>query len=444
MYLPALPPSLGRRSLLDTPTPLDQSSFRLDTSGVSGFFGGDEAIHAMATVHIYRARRWLGWYNTPGSYQIAKRYGLVARSTLFHGLFPGVRTDPARLFELDGWQGPRFQAVNSGTLMYSTGHSASILAKECVSVEGKPIHGREGTVVGVTIVKLHKVPDKIVYPKRILAYSPFLAIIPIFSSLAACVACGVYRDWFSFSLILWGILSNGISCLVIGSGSLCFTHHIPAAGSPPGDGVLTPGKDFILLQGEEGAVNSVTLGKFSLEFPSNHYFVAQLFLIPQGSLFGQIMFIASLGVSWVYNMCLSAFDRESIQRRILLNEVLEKPLVTKYTLTTRTAAAVFALLVLSPEDPCNLLNALLPNDTKVWRKWKESILQRLLLQEELHFEEADWNLEGYSQQEKDLLRSLYGDAQAAYNGFRSVPLGPPDGSNPTLALATEPKELPKE
>ena len=434
MYLPNVSGMLNRRSMITTSTPLDESHFTLDTSGVSGFFGGDEAISAMATVHIYTARRWLGWYNTPGSFQIARQYGRVAKSTVFKGFFPGVRTDPAKLFEFDGWEGPRFQAVSSGTIMDSTGHLASVLMKECASMDGDQIHGREGPGVGVTIVKLRSVPPNTVHPERITTYSSIFAIIPIAVSVAACIASGLYKDWFSSSLILWGILSNGISCVVIGSGTLHFTHHIPSEGSPPGDGILGSGNEFALLQGHEGAVNSITLGKFSLDFPSKLHdeyigwcsilltiqFIAQLFLIPQASLFGQVLFIFSLGVSWVYNSCLSALDKEKIQRRILLDEILKKPSLKKYTFTTRGAAVVFSLCVLSPENPSKILEAYLRNDTKVWTTWKETISQRLRKKEELHFSEENWDLPGYTEQERKLLRSLYGDAQTGYDAFMTL------------------------
>jgi hypothetical protein len=44
------------------PEPWEGVDFNLDSSGVAGFFGGEEAISAMATVHLYRGRKWLGWY----------------------------------------------------------------------------------------------------------------------------------------------------------------------------------------------------------------------------------------------------------------------------------------------------------------------------------------------------------------------------------------------
>ncbi|KAF8555343.1 hypothetical protein OG21DRAFT_1410960 [Imleria badia] len=411
--------------------PLDKSNFTLDTSGVAGVFGGDEAVSAMATVHVYENRRWFGWYNSPGSYQIAKRYGLLARSRFFDGFFPGVHTDPATLFELDGWKGPKFRAAHSGTIIEETGHLGALFMKECAAREGKVVEGRKTQAVGVTIAELNHIPEPQMYPRRINTYSPAFASIPIAVSIGTCVACGVFEDWYSFSLILLGIFTGGIACLVIGSGKFVFTHPDPAKGSPPGDGILSSDKEIVLLKGAEGAVNSITRGRFSLNFDSEPeyrnigwcsvlltiQFIAQLLLIPQGSLFGQIMFVTSLGVSYLYNSWLSSLDKEKIQRDILLDSVLEKPVLTKYSLGTRTTMVIFVLLVLHPEDPTKILNELLPNDTKVWMQWKVTIVRRLLNKEKLEFVDVDWELDGFSQQERSLLGTLYGDAQAAYGGY---------------------------
>lgn len=431
MYIPAVSSALTIRSMVAPTLPLDKSKFTLDTSGVAGVFGGDEAVSAMATVHVYENRRFLGWYNSPGSYQIAKRYGLLARSRFFDGFFPGVHTDPATLFELDGWKGPKFGAAHSGTKIDETGHLAALFMKECASREGKAVEGRKTQAIGVTIAELNHVPAPQMCPKRINAYSPVFASIPISVSIGTCVACGTFEDWFSFSLILLGILTSGISCLVIGSGKFVFTHPEPAKGSPAGDGILSSDREIVLLKGAEGAVNSITRGKFSLDFASEPQyrnigwcsvlltvqFIAQLLLIPQCSLFGQIMFVTSLAVSWVYNSWLSSLDKEKIQRDILLNSVLEKPVLTKYYLGTRTTMVVFTLLVLQPEDPNKILNELLPNDTRVWKQWKDTVVQRLLRKEKLEFVDTDWELDAFSPQERSLLQTLYGDAQAAYAGY---------------------------
>ncbi|TBU55666.1 hypothetical protein BD310DRAFT_969097 [Dichomitus squalens] len=64
-----------------------------------------------------------------------------------------------------------------------------------------------------------------------------------------------------------------------------------------------------------------------------------LLLIPQGTLFGQIMFISTLALSWGYNSYLSSVDREDIQTDILIESVLRLTLderARKYDFKSRT------------------------------------------------------------------------------------------------------------
>jgi hypothetical protein len=411
--------------------PLEGSKFTLDASGVAGFFGGDEAVSAMATVHVYQGRKWLGWYNSPGSYIIAKRYRQLANSRFWDGLFPGVNTDPATLFELDGWKGPKFKGVESGSTIPETGHLASLMVKECQMERGIDVPGRKTQPVGVTIVDLHYVPDATMTPKQLTKYTSAFAFIPMSVSVGTCIACALFKDWYSFSMILLGMVASGISCFVIGSGKLTFCHPIPAPGAPRGDGLLLTDNNVIVLRGEEGAVNSITRGRFSLNFGSEPeyrnigmcslilttQFIAQLLLIPQAALFGQTMFLTSLVVSWAYNSWLSSLDKAEIQRRLLLDVVLKRPSMTKYMLGTRTTMAVFVLLALDPSDPAKVLDDILPNDTKVWRRWKSIVLSRLQDGEKLHFQAADWDDGSFNNSDSTLLKTLLGDAQAAYDGY---------------------------
>jgi hypothetical protein len=420
--------------------PLSQSHFTLDTSGVAGFFGGDEAIYAMATVNIYPGRRWLGWYNSPGSYTVAKKYGQIAHSGIWDGLFPGITVDPAILFELSGSSGPGFIGAHSGTIIDDTGHIGHLLMKECESVPNDPAYwvpGRTNSALMVTIATLgdepeYKMNTQLPHPNTI-----HLAIIPILTSLATCALCGVYEDWYCFSMILLGIITSGLACFVIGSAKLYFIHPKPAPGCPMGDGMMT-GKEMVILLGVEGAVNSVTRGRFSLVFIDNPHhrnvgicaffliiqFVAQLLLIPQGSLFGQIMFLGSLAVSWVYNCYLSSTDREKLQREMLRKIVLPQMKLTKYRLGTRTTMVVFVLLVLRPSNLEKLLNALLPNDTNTWNIWKRVVLEKMEGKKPLSFDDGDH--EGVDSREKELLENLYQDAEAAYNGFLKLVPGKSD------------------
>ena len=424
--------AFSRRSVFEAP--LQHAHFSLDTSGVAGVFGGEEAVSAMATVHVYEHRKWLGWYNSPGSYEIAKRYGRLAKSKFFDGLFPGVHTDPATLFELDGMKGPKFRAARSGTVINETGHLAALFMKECAELRPVDTVGSRLTrPVGVTIANLHYTPECIQTPAQFSTLAPIYASVPISVSVGSCVTSLLSGDWYAFAMILLGILVSGFSCLVIGSGTFLFTHPNPADGSPPGDGILASDKDIVLLRGDEGAVNAVTRGRFSLKFDSEpHYsnigwcsvflmiqFIAQLLLIPQATLFGQIMFVLSLTVSWAYNLWLSSFDKEAIQKTVMKDHILRQPKLTKYELGTRTSMTVFVLLVLEvdADEAPKIIDVLLPNDTKVWRKWKSIVINRIKSEKWFEFDVPEEELSQFNTEEKTLLKTLFNDARDAYHGF---------------------------
>ncbi|KAI0670690.1 hypothetical protein C8Q78DRAFT_140787 [Trametes maxima] len=383
-----------------------QQGFDLDISGVAGFFGGDASVSAMATVHIYEGRKWLGWYNQPGSFEIAKRYGQLSRSRFWDALYPGVNVDPAVLFEFDGMEGPKFTAVRSGTVLPKTGHVAQLFVDECkdlpIALSPKDIPGTKTRVAKpgfVTIADLPHAPHPVETPRQQRNAASALACIPILASIAACASCAVLHDWYSFASILIGIIASGVSCYVIGMGVLTFSHPEAAPGAPRGDGVMdSGGNELVVVRGEEKAVNSITRGCFSLEYdskPQYHtigasamlltlQFLAQLLLIPQGTLHGQILFLASLAFSWGYNSYLSSLDKASIQRTILIDQVLriadKDAGMKKYELGTRTQMVVFTLLALAPAKETALkkvLDDLLPNDTDVWNLWKAHVLPRI-------------------------------------------------------------------
>lgn len=402
--------------------------FSLNTSAVAGVFGGEEAVASMATVHVYEHRKWLGWYNSPGSYTVARRYSLLSS---FSGVILGTHTNLATLFELDGCKGPKFRAAHSGSILDETSHLAALFSKECSDLLGEEVQGRKTQQIGVTVADFHHVPDEHMYPERLDTASPFVALIPIAVSIGTSVACAYSQDWYSFSMILLGTIASGVSCLVIGSGKLTFTHPKAADGCPPGDGVLGTDREIAVLRGPEGAVNCITRGRFSLSFTSESLygnigwcstllmvqFVAQLLLIPQGTLLGQSLFLISLAVSWAYNLWLSALDKEKLQRAMLMERVLRQPRLKKYLLGTRTSMAVFVTLLLKPEEPRLLLDHLICNDTPVWNSFKETISQRMCSTEKkLLFDPPDQDRPTTISEEK-LWRALYADAQSAYEAF---------------------------
>jgi len=464
MYIPDLPKVLNNRSLVH----LDKSRFTLDASGVAGFFGGVEAASAMATVHICRNRKQWGWYNSPGSYEIAKRYGLLTRFGFFFG---GGHADPAELltlFELDGRKGPQFLRVHSRTIIPETSHLAAVFMKECASPECPiaPSKGRQP--VGVTIADFDSCPgnNMVLRPVPTPWDSRILATLPIFVSVGTCVMCAVVADWYSFSLILLGIIANGVSCLVIGSVDLEFMRprlagesdqekpHCHDVKSHRVSGILITATDIVLLRGREDAAMAVACGKFVLPTSSNGrcfekyigwcsillliQFITQLLLIPQGSLFGQIMFVTSLGVSWCYNLWLCSLDKAGIQQKILLEMIvkLKGDDVKKYRLDSWPAMVMFVLLTVTLEDDeinerelNTVLDVLVEDTNDVWGIWKSVVLKELLRlrnsspsKADLDIGEELWVLDGQtgglSRGDRLKLEALLDEARSGIEKFK--------------------------
>jgi len=279
---------------------------------------------------------------------------------------------------------------------------------------------------------------------RLSKFDALLALIPIIVSIVTCVMCACVFDWYSFSVILIGILASGFVSMTIGSGKLILKSvKNPAQGSPPGDGILVPmiWEDMVVVvKGAEAAVNAITKGKFGLELGGGGLphaigisslllileFLAQLFLIPQGTLFGQLMFVVSLCVSWVYNFYISSLRRERLQADILFRK-LGDPRIRKFALGTRTTMAVFVTLlvfhgVANPSSAAvqKTLCMFLPNDTDVWQKWRKKVAQQVCDRSLSYLkldDEGDGDDDGLTESDKSLLGILLRDASAAYAGY---------------------------
>jgi len=420
--------------------PLQDTSFNLDPSGVAGFFGGEEAISAMATVHLFKGRKWLGWYNSPGSYTVAKAFGRLANSRFWDGLFPGPNDTPAVSFGLDGRPGPKYVASLSGTEM-QTGHLGYLtMEKARGEKELKRIDGRETAPCNVAFLEIKDVKYDEKVPQRDSG-NALVALLPILTSFAGCIMCAMVADWISFSMILVGIVSSGVACLVIGSGELSLdTVKKPAPGAPAGDGMLIGDETVIVVKGAEKDVNAITKGKFLLKIggaPTYNrvglcsllllvQFLLQLLLIPQGSLFGQSLFLGSLGVSWAYNSYLSSLEKEKIQAKVLFKK-LGKPKMRKFRLGTRTTMAVFACLLVcdgmeSPFiNPERILRGFIPNDTQVWQRWRNKVALQMkegksssksLTHLELDLDDRS----SLGESDINLLTTLLNDAKSAFVG----------------------------
>lgn len=447
--------------------PLANSKFSLNSAAVAGFFGGKEAISAMATVHLYKGRRWLGWYNSPGSYTVAKRFGRMANSRFWDGLFPGPNDSPAVSFGLDGQKGPQYVAALSGTEM-PTQHLAYLTMERSKGMKLHKIEGRVTKCCDVAYLAMKHVDYEA--PVRPLPLKDaLLGFIPIAVSVVTCIMSVLVYDGYSSSMILLGIVSSGWTSFVIGKGKLVIKSVTkPAQGVPPGHGILTGGGGVMVIKGEERDVNAITKGSFDLETETDstqideekgtvrkHHdigvcslllmlqFLLQLLLIPQAPLFGQIMFCVSLGVSWAYNSYLSSLEKEKIQTDILF-QTLGEPQMLRFRTGTRTTMAVFVCLLLfhnvessSPEVDrgrrIRILRSCLANDTPVWKRWTEKVVDQLLKFDDKseglpYLEEDDSDL-GFSEPDRKLLNALLGDAAAAFRGYFDVRDKLPDDSS---------------
>ncbi|PPQ96061.1 hypothetical protein CVT26_004693 [Gymnopilus dilepis] len=445
--------------------PLQDSDFTLDISGVAGLFGGDEVVEATSSLHLYKGRKYRGWYNSPGAYVVAKYFGRIADSRFWRGVFPGEWQDPADAFSLDGKKGPKYQAVLSGTQMI-TGHTGYLLGKFIREQPGKDLreaNQRTTEPTGVTIVDIKSVKnlDNLFVPSSLLQL--LVGYFTIFSSFAAAIISLIlFDDRICFAAIVIGTMIGGISSLVIGTGNLTLhTVYTPAPGSPPGDGILID-KEVIILRGSEAHVNAITKGRFVLDLigkPKYHIigvcaalyfaqFIAQLFLIPLGSLGGQIMFLASFAVAYVNNSLLASIDRDAIQTRLLLQSVDLK--YSKFKVPNRTMATIFACLALKRSKteinecpayadyrPEEMLRSLLPNDTTVWNTWREVVLDVLHgRKSEAYFADAlnDPRLADLRTDQRNLLRTLLLDARAGYIKYQEFAKGTIDGELNFLPL----------
>ncbi|KAG1877526.1 hypothetical protein F4604DRAFT_1580602 [Suillus subluteus] len=449
----------------EPPFEIHPGNFSLNVSGVAGFFGGDEAISAIQTIHHYKGRKFLGWYNSPGSWNIGKKFGKLAKSRFWDGLFPGPDEEPAKFFELDGKQGPKYVASRSGSILEYTGHLAYLIMQKSKEELGYQVEGRVTKRNKVIIIKMQQVfepKDKPPKEQLVRDITPrsrlhtLVAILPIAVSFTTCALCGWANDWFCFSMILLGIISSGMSSLVIGSARLKLQGVNSAPTALPGDGMLMDGDDIVLLLGKEGDVATIMRGKFILEYdpwpvknehaefrrpgeePVTDEYTAiglcslllviqllgQLLLIPQGTLFGQIMFLSSFAASWVYNLYLSSIDNEYIQEDMILEELgLEEKHILTYSLGTRTTAAVFACLMLQPPGfkPERIICNFIPNDTPVWITWRKKVLE--VMKTRNGSRDACYSLlQMSSEEERDfgvgkgkLLKDLLQDAETAYD-----------------------------
>lgn len=366
----------------------------------------------MRTIHIYRGSRWQRWYNQPGSFGVARRYGQLSRSAFWDTIFPGPDVEPSSLFS--------FRTEGRGPNYFVT-HGTSYPDLEATSYVARCFfdHYKATQPHPVAIVKL-PLPNT---PYATLSQNTsmkILAAVPVLTSIATAAGSALIEDWYCCSMIVFGMACNGIACCVAGRRDLRFEQRPPTSHPlsmprailsyssqsrvlwrrPTPMGILYDGNDLVVMQGPDFMMNAIAYGKLGLTYlderPYYHdlgvcavllssQLLAQLLIVPQGKLIGQLLFLVSLAVSWVYNSYISSSDITMLFKALVfenlfgLEEISKTPPQQGPYCETRTSAVVFALLVMAPSLDKNtlplVLDRLLHDNTRVWKMWKDSVVK---------------------------------------------------------------------
>ncbi|PIL23703.1 hypothetical protein GSI_13452 [Ganoderma sinense ZZ0214-1] len=399
-----------------------QSGF--SSSVLLGFVGGEKTLAALEATYVNGRRRVPSAFNSPGSYLAATGFAELAKSRIWDGPHAGVSVDPTALTsENTSSNGPKFTAAFSGSALPTTGPIAKAVVDYSRKLPITLVEGRVTTSSSVTIVELPEAPENEVHP---IARISAPVMLPVLASCAAAAACGVVGDWTTLAMIVLGMASNAFSSLALQAGDLTFTRPITTPGAPAGDGYLESKNEIIVLKGSEAAVSSVTRGRFTLRYRSESALrtfsicgslltlqcIVQLLIIPQGTYLGQFFFIATMIISWLYNSYV-ARQEAAAWEKLVLEDLLKTPTMKRYSLGTRTQAAVFLMQVLKPANVEEQLSLLIPNNTPVWKTWRRTVA-RGLQNSKMDFEGAGYDVAGsFNGEEKKLLATLLSDAQSA-------------------------------
>ncbi|KAJ8593142.1 hypothetical protein M405DRAFT_931029 [Rhizopogon salebrosus TDB-379] len=140
------------------------------------------------------------------------------------------------------------------------------------------------------------------------------------------------------------------------------------------------------------------------------------------------MFLSSLAASWIYNSFLSSLENEKTQGDLLCKALrVEEHSMKKYRILNRRSQAVFACSILSDGVETNedfdaerMLSLFIPNRTRVWSRWRAKVGRELkYIGTKKSFQATGEDREGLGEEECRLLNTFLGDAQRAYDSYRT-------------------------
>ena len=401
------------------------------TASLLGFVGNEEQLGATQTSHILARKSLPNAFNAPGSYAAGKALIALGKSRVFDALNPGISADPAALSSgSDFADGPKYTASFSGTVLSATGPLAKTLLEHSRTLPIEVVGGRVTSPSSVTVVELLDAPESEVHPTA-KVHAP--VILPVIVSVASATTSAVFGDWKICVMICLGMICNGMSSSALRQGDLTFTRPKTTAGAPAGDGYLEAGTELVVLKGSESAVASITRGRFTLRYKNERIYrwiatcgtlmtaqcFIQLLIVPQGTFYGQVLFLITMIVSWLYNAHVARQEKAAWDR-LVLEDLLKAPSMTRYSLGTRTTTAVFLMQLLKPDDIEGQLALLLPNNTPVWRFWRQTVARRLREEKPNFAGAANDAAAKFRSDELTLLNTLLSDAQAAVDGYAKM------------------------
>ncbi|KAI6040427.1 hypothetical protein EDC04DRAFT_1510784 [Pisolithus marmoratus] len=203
--------------------------------------------------------------------------------------------------------------------------------------------------------------------------------------------------------------------------------YCTAEAPPPGLYVLNSDRDIVLLRGAGHEVTSLTRGEAVVPFdalPSLHLLVVRLLLLLVIAVFFLLCrsmetFSMPPFSSTMEELIILQFFRELWNAWTNWRTFLSNMKLKNHVFSTRAGGVVFTLLLLRTEKTEEVMNELLstPN-TKAWRKWKTTIVDRIRCQGSFDFNTSDWDDGTWSDTEKGLLIDLFRDAREAHEEFR--------------------------
>ncbi|KAI8582644.1 hypothetical protein K450DRAFT_226290 [Umbelopsis ramanniana AG] len=228
-------------------------------------------------------------------------------------------------------------------------------------------------------------------------------VVALVVDLVFLAILGRIRDWWILSIILASLVCNFLFVTSLRSCKIeVVKHKVSSLDTPPGHGIFAHDTEntFMAVFGTEDMMNNIAKTKLQVtrnstictKRPSTEptestntifselwtglacmsmqlLFLAQILITPQGTLAGQIIFLASLLVGWIANACYSYIDVTEAQRQIVRDNCGAKHVLTLQGDRTQVLLTLAFLVDLEGDDFIEIYTNLLAKSAD----WKTAL-----------------------------------------------------------------------